>query len=147
MDHRENAHELADAIAEALLAALAKLQRVTGLDGTKRRMTPNEFKASLPSVCALLFKEGRRVADFKMGQHDRIVTSLRERVAHLERLLEPRLAGERDTPIHFVDPIEVTAIENVFDSKLDDTQPGWRLPAGVARDSQRPTPVNKPRSS
>jgi hypothetical protein len=65
----------------------------------------------------------------------------REDQAQRDRLTRHHPPGERYTPHQPIDPEDLEASREAtrFDDEV--TRPGWRLPDGVARSSQRTTPV------
>jgi hypothetical protein len=137
---------LADVIVDSVIAKLAHREIVRQRDGSRRRMTSKEWIARDPELVNDLQFEARRVASIEAGTMSRLIAGLRERIVYLERMLGPRALGERDTPLHPIDDRDALRLDRraayedtAFSDPDEATRPG--LPHGVARASQRPTPV------
>lgn len=122
---------VADEVADGILAILARYhgRRVRDLDPVLvagiRVEAKRKARKHLPLAVA---------ADAE--QH----TPLPLSPAEHSRLTRPRPMGERDTPLHPIDIDDLNASHPGWVG--EETQPGWSLPAGVARDSRRPTKPN-----
>jgi len=96
-----------------------------------------------PMLCAALQVEMQRKARLHLPlavEDDRarntpMPSGAHEDAAHHDRMTRYHPPGDRYTPVRHIDPDDLQA------SRLDETQPGWKLPEGVIRSSQRPTSI------